>query len=174
MDMGMDVYGKKPTAEVGEYFRRNVWGWHPLWGMIEDMFPELASKVEEGHTNSGDGLNAVDSELMGTLLAEAAKDGRVALWIKERNEAVSELPMDECRICEGTGIRTDDVGRNMGQHDKALSPEQVIVLGREFGWCNGCDGNGEKEPWESHYSVGVECAIEFADFMSASGGFEIC
>jgi hypothetical protein len=28
--MGFDVYGKAPTAREGEYFRRNIWGWHPL------------------------------------------------------------------------------------------------------------------------------------------------
>ena len=172
--MGMDVYGKNPTDEVGEYFRRNVWGWHPLWEMVEDLFPELASKVQEGHTNSGDGLNAVDSEQLGTLLAEAAKDGRVALWIKERNEAVAALPMEDCQICDGTGIRSDEAGIKWGQHDKALSSEQAAVLGREFGWCNGCEGNGWRAPFASHYGTSVECAGEFSDFLAASGGFEIC
>ena len=172
--MGMDVYGKNPTDEVGEYFRRNVWGWHPLWEMCEDMFPELALKVEEGHTNSGDGLNAVDSEQLGTLLAEAAKDGRVALWIRERNEAVAALPMEDCQICDGTGIRSDEAGIKWGQHDKALSSEQAAVLGREFGWCNGCEGNGWRAPFASHYGTSVECAGEFSDFLAASGGFEIC
>ena len=52
--MGMDVYGKAPTAEVGEYFRRNVWGWRPLWDMCLDLFPELTEKVEYGHSNDGD------------------------------------------------------------------------------------------------------------------------
>ena len=28
--MTMDVMGKHPTTEAGEYFRRSVWCWHPL------------------------------------------------------------------------------------------------------------------------------------------------
>ena len=171
--MGMDVYGKAPTAEVGEYFRRNVWGWRPLWDMCLDLFPELTEKVEYGHSNDGDGLNAVDSEHLGNLLTEAAKDGRVEAWIIGRNKAISELPMEECRICEGTGIRNDEVGRAAGQHDKALSPERAIILGREFGWCNGCDGDGENAPFLSHYGMDVSCATEFSEFLTSSGGFEI-
>ena len=28
--MGMDVYGKNPTAPEGNYFRNSVWCWRPL------------------------------------------------------------------------------------------------------------------------------------------------
>tara|TARA_Y100000034_G_scaffold66233_1_gene79951 strand:+ start:4562 stop:5080 length:519 start_codon:yes stop_codon:yes gene_type:complete len=172
--MGMDVYGKNPTDEVGEYFRRNVWGWHPLWDMCLDLFPELAGKVEYGHTNDGDGLNAVDSEALSNSLNEAVADGRVAAWISERNEIVANLPMEECYLCESTGIRTDEIGMQAGQHDKALSPEQATVLGREFGWCNGCDGKGEKAPFASWYGVEVGDATDWAGFLRSCGGFEIC
>ena len=37
--MGMDVYGKSPTTEVGAYFRKTIWGWHPLWDMCTDLSP---------------------------------------------------------------------------------------------------------------------------------------
>jgi hypothetical protein len=30
--MGMDVYGKEPKSDKGEYFRNNVWWWRPLAG----------------------------------------------------------------------------------------------------------------------------------------------
>jgi hypothetical protein len=172
--MGMDVYGKNPTDEVGEYFRRNVWGWHPLWDMCLDLFPELAGKVEHGHSNDGDGLNAVDSEALGDALDEAVIDGRIAEWVTERNGLVAALPMEDCGICDGTGIRTDEIGRQAGQHDKALPSEQAIVLGREFGWCNGCDGNGEKAPFASWYGVEVGDATDWAGFLRSCGGFEIC
>jgi len=172
--MGMDVYGKQPTSEAGEYFRRNVWGWHPLWEMCEDLFPTIAGQVECGHTNDGDGLDAVLSVDLGTGLTEAVADGRVAGWIAQRNAHVAAMPMEPCLICDSTGIRTDEIGVKMGQHDKALSKEKAIILGREFGWCNGCDGDGEKMPWMASYEVESDDAVEFSEFLAACGGFEIC
>lgn len=172
--MGMDVYGKNPTTEVGAYFRRSVWGWHPLWSMCEDLFPELAGKVECGHSNGGDGLSAVDSEALADALVGAVADGRIVEWIDNRQKMVADLPMETCRICDSTGIRTDDMGQQTGQHDRALSPEQAVVLGREFGWCNGCDGVGWRAPFAASYSVQVDDAVDWAGFLRSCGGFEIC
>ena len=56
--MGMDVIGKKPKAEVGQYFRNNVWWWHPLWEYVCEVPPALANRVRYGHSNDGDGLRA--------------------------------------------------------------------------------------------------------------------
>ena len=62
--MGMDVYGVDPTTEDGAYFRRNVWGWRPLWTLVEciaeDVEFEAIADVS-GHFNDGDGLGAIDS-----------------------------------------------------------------------------------------------------------------
>ena len=38
--MGMDVYGRAPTSESGEYFRANVWSWHPIWNYCEVLAPD--------------------------------------------------------------------------------------------------------------------------------------
>ena len=35
--MGMDVYGKEPKNETGEYFRSNVWWWRRLWDFVCDI-----------------------------------------------------------------------------------------------------------------------------------------
>jgi len=172
--MGMDVYGIKPTSEEGEYFRRNVWGWHPLWEMCEDLFPAIAGQVECGHTNDGDGLDADLSVDLGKGLTEAVADGRVTAWIVSRSAQVAAMPMEPCLICDSTGIRTDEIGLKGGWHDKALPPEDALILGREFGSCNACGGHGEKEPWLASYDVGTEDAVEFSGFLTACGGFEIC
>ena len=172
--MGMDVFGKAPTAEVGEYFRRNVGGWHPLWEMCEDLFPTITRLVECGHSNDGDGLDAILSAELSEGLTEAVADGRVASWIDQRNAHVAALPMEKCRICEGTGIRSDEIGLAHGWHDKALPPEEAIVLGREVGSCNACHGHGESAPWLASYEVIPDDAVEFSEFLGACGGFEIC
>lgn len=59
--MGMDVIGKRPTSKAGEYFRRNVWHWHPLADYIVTIAPDTASSCKRWHTNEGDGLNAKQS-----------------------------------------------------------------------------------------------------------------
>ena len=173
--MGTDIYGKNPTDAVGEHFHRSKWGWDPLWDMCDDLFPELATRIEVGgyaQYNDGYGLNAVDSEALADALNEAVADGRVAAWVAERDETLASLPKDDCPICDSTGIRTDDPAIQAGQHDKALPPEQAAVSGRKFGWCNGCDGRGWKEPYATWYSVKVNDATEFARFLRACGGFD--
>ena len=88
--MGMDVYGKSPTTEVGAYFRKNVWGWHPLWDMCADLSPDIAGKVEHAHTNDGDGLCGHDARLLGRVLWDALWDGRVDQWIANDGESIRE------------------------------------------------------------------------------------
>lgn len=172
--MGMDVYGKNPVSETGEYFRRNVWGWHPLWGYVEDTYPEIANLVEHGHSNSGDGLDAKMSATLAELLMDDYKSGKAGEYVEARNKAISEMEMPECRLCEGTGIRSDEIGVKNGQPDRDLEPDIAIIVGRTKGWCNGCSGLGKTEPWEASYYLDTDDVKEFAEFLKDCGGFEIC
>lgn len=172
--MGMDVYGKRPASEVGEYFRRNVWGWHPLWNYVEDNYPEIAELVEHAHSNDGDGLNAKKSMELAQLLESDLKTGKAIEYVESRNKRLSELPMEDCKYCDATGIRSDSVGVQWGLPDRELSEEKKIVLGRDKGTCNGCDGVGQTSQWETNYYLDVDDIKEFADFLQACGGFEIC
>lgn len=172
--MGMDVYGKKPTNETGEYFRRNVWGWHPLWGYCEDVHPELVESVRHGHSNDGDGLDAEDSERLSVALLADLADGTVDNYIVERRKHLASLERPECKYCEGTGIRSDEIGIQHGQPEKELSLEESIFLGRTHGYCNGCNGEGKTDAWETHYYLERDDIQEFAEFLADCGGFEIC
>ncbi len=172
--MGMDVYGKNPTNEVGEYFRRNVWGWHPLWDYVEDNHPEIAELVEHAHSNSGDGLDAEKSVLLSKLLMDDYNSGKVAEYVAERNKALSELPFEDCKICEGTGIRTDALGKEHNWHEKELEPDIVIIVGRTKGSCNACSGIGKRENWATNYYLEPDDVKEFSEFLAECGGFEIC
>lgn len=51
--MGMDVIGQSPVSERGEYFRNNVWWWHPLWEYCERLAPDLIPSDNLGHYNDG-------------------------------------------------------------------------------------------------------------------------
>jgi hypothetical protein len=156
----MDVYGKAPKSEAGEYYRQSIWGWHPLWDLVEAIAPDLAAKVEHAHSNDGDGLGARDSFALSVRLKAAVIDGTAARLVQEREAALAALPDEECPICKGTGLR-DWQGRTAG--------------------CNGCGsdvhsdkpGKGKVRPFETHYGVEVSDVSEFAEFLAACGGFEI-
>lgn len=172
--MGMDVYGKNPVSEKGSYFRRNVWGWRPLWGYVDDVHPEIAELVKYGYSNDGDGLNATKSAELARLLIEDFESGEVVRYVADRNKAISELPLEDCTLCHSTGIRSDEIGVNNGFPKKELTPEVQAITGRAAGYCNGCGGTGKKEPWESNYYLEPDDIVEFAEFLKDCGGFEIC
>jgi hypothetical protein len=172
--MGMDVYGKNPTNEVGAYFRRNVWGWHPLWNYCETVHSEIAGAVEHGHSNDGDGLDGTASVELGNAILSAIADGTAQRYIDERNAYLANLPRLDCELCNATGIRTDEIGVQNKMPEYKLSAELAILLGRDKGWCNACSGEGKKESWETNYEVELDDLKQFADFLLNCGGFEIC
>jgi hypothetical protein len=92
--MGMDVYGKAATDPVGEYFRNNVWWWHPLWTYCEEVVaPELCAGVS-GHHNNGDGLDAGGALFLGTLLQAEIDSGRCAQYAADRAARLDALPVE--------------------------------------------------------------------------------
>lgn len=171
--MGMDVMGVKPTSETGKYFRRNVWGWRPLWQYVEVMHSDLANLVPYSQSNDGDGLNRMKSEELSKRLMNDYENGVVDTYIVARNEYLSELERPECNLCEGTGIRTDKVGTDMLMPQRELEPEMAMLTGRTVGWCNGCSGEGKRDNWETSYYLEKDDIKDFAEFLADCGGFEI-
>ena len=171
--MGMDVYGDNADEEVGEYFRRNVWGWRPLWDYIKEVHGDLVEGVE-GHTNDGDGLDETNSLKLSNRLKIDLSTGKVAKYVEDRNKAIAELPRIKCPLCNSTGIRSDAVGKEQMMPTRALSPDVAKQVGRTIGWCNACDGLGDKESWDASYYLEVIDIEEFAEFLTHCGGFQIC
>ena len=172
--MGMDVYGTDPSAEVGEYFRNNVWWWHPLADFIIETYPDLASKVEGWHYNDGDGLGASDATELARRIKDDLASGVVADYEARYNAALAALPVNQCEWCAGTGVRTDEVGVRHGMPEAPLDEALSIVFGRTHGDCNGCRGAGSRIAWEANYPFSAENVSEFADFLESCGGFKIC
>jgi hypothetical protein len=172
--MGMDVYGLNATNETGRYFRRNVWGWRPLWEYCIEM-SDLAASVENRFSNGGDGLRTSEEALqLATTLRQTLKNGVAATYIQERNDALENLEWGECSYCHSSGIRTDNVGVVNGMPERELSPEKAKKLGRTHGTCNACDGEGKTPPFALSYYLDLDDIAEFADFLEECGGFEIC
>ncbi len=174
--MGMDVYGKKPTSEKGEYFRNNVWWWRPLWDYCCEVASDVISDslAENGHYNGGAGLDGIMALALAEILRDELESGRTAEYERKQNEYRASLPREKCELCEGTGIRTDKVGVENGMPTRALDEPEAILTGRTHGWCNGCRGIGTQESWESGYPFSTENVREFVEFLTDSGGFSIC
>jgi hypothetical protein len=172
----MDIVGIKPTSERGEYFRNNLWWWRPLWDYAAGVAgPELINQElwEHGHYNDGAGLYDSKAKELGQLLLSEIASGRTKQFETDYRKAMSEEPLETCGLCAGTGIRTDAVGVEMGQPTKELEPSQAIALGRDKGWCNGCNGEGKIPSFATNYPFSVENVKEFAEFLVDSGGFAI-
>jgi|694.fasta_scaffold143088_3 hypothetical protein len=172
--MGMDVYGNNPRSERGEYFRNNVWWWRPLAEYCENVHPDLVGDAEMWHYNDGYGLDDAGATALGQALVSDLADGTAEDWEKEYRQFLADLPRQDCELCGTTGIRTDEVGVKMGQHERALDAEVAILVGRDFGWCNGCNGVGTRENWAAGYPFSLDNLREFANFLVECGGFRIC
>ena len=172
--MGMDVIGNDPRSERGAYFRNNIWWWHPLATFVQDFYPEIARGCQHWHTNDGDGLDGDDATRLADAIFADIKSGKVAEYDQNYRRALSELPMEDCDWCGATGIRTDEVGVQMGFPDRELGEAEAVLTGRTRGWCNGCGGVGRKASWDANYPFSEENVKNFAEFLADCGGFAIC
>lgn len=193
-DMGMDVYGTAPTDPVGEYFRRNVWGWHPLVDCTEHVCQQanhmdLFLRCEEWHTNDGDGLNATDATALASLIDQAISTGVIEKWLADRQAKIRMMQPTPCNYCKGTGIRTDAVGEKAGLPTKVIPADAKDMTWRDeylsgerpkhpragqTGTCNACDGTGKTAPFEQNYGTSLESMTDWSQFLKHCGGFEIC
>lgn len=157
--MGMDVYGLKPTDKVGEYFRRNVWGWHPLWDYCLDMHPDIAGKVKHGHSNDGDGLGSVNAKKLAKRLNNDIKNGAAKKYIEDRDTLVANLPEQICWLCKGETTIT------VSEKDSSVQTSKQ---------CHVCKATGFVDDWQKNYFLELEDIVQFSKFLEASGGFQIC
>lgn len=190
--MGMDVYGLRPGGSDGEYFRRNIFFWPPLWSYVihvgdEELFREHAVNWsgEEpnadfdprdpsyGFGNDGYGLDAEGSQKLSSALLDSVVNGEALRYIEALNTHIANIEMVECPHCAGSGIRTDQTGVDMGMPDAELEQTVAVVVGREFGTCNGCSGYGKRRPYGADANLQISDIEEFARFLRLSGGFNI-
>jgi hypothetical protein len=171
--MGMDVYGRAPTAPEGEYFRRNVWRWHPLAALVETLCPDEAAPCKGWHYNGGDGLDAVGAATLATSLEARRTSGSVAALCTQHDAWLAALPRVKCFRCGGTGDDGDGP-----QPIKVEAPGLDDVFGPSVppqpgAPCRLCNGEGTFEDWAKAYRLDSSDVDEFIAFLQASGGFSI-
>ena len=162
-DLKQDYYDNVP----GAYFRANVWYWRPVAEFLYEHIEVLDEDDLEGLScNSGHVINETVAKIIGKTIAEMDADGLIEEWVQNKKIVEVMKPKEDCYICEGTGVRTDNP--MFGE----LEPyEKDGIKGLK---CNGCDGEGKRAPWSSHYPYDTQKIVDFGKFASESGGFQIC
>ena len=137
----------------GVYFRNNVWWWSPLWNYCYAVADDLISEelFNSGHSNSGAGLDAYNSERLGQRLLEEINNGKTIEYQAQYQQYLDDIPDDDCLICNN----------NNHGHNKKKD-------------CRRCDGKGTSTNFNKHYPFDVDNVKDFAEFCLESGGFEIC
>lgn len=158
--MGFDLNGIKPNAEVGIYFRNNVWWWRPLaeyvMAICEDIF--LEGETEYWQSNDGQRVSAKTAQNIASRLNEQVEAGKTKRYADKYEAERAAIPKLVCRYCKGTGDRKD------------LEPPSWK---KECGGCNACHGSGKVEVNSAGYPFSEDNVKEFAKFCESSGGFEI-
>ena len=174
--MGMDVYGIKPKTQKGEYFRNNVWYWHPLWDYCCSVDSSLIQKVPNAHSNVGDGLDAIESRKLGFLIKATVQDGSAEKYVQDYYENMEKL---EPRLCRCTinapknelltimlsGLIYAPEGDNPFPNYDIKDPDSD---------CNLCSGSGKLPNYGCNYHITLDNISSFADFLIDCGGFQIC
>ena len=162
--MGVDISGRKPTTNEGDYFRANWWGWRPINTICELAAYDSKLKIDFSYWGSNDG-KGLRTQKQCDKLADA-----IELLISENPEYNDNLSDDDDRIyiamgswCEaGTG--------------KFIGSEREDVLNQEYEY-----GTLLFRPVvtpdgalvESSHSTSLRRIKEFVTFLRGCGGFEI-
>ena len=105
--MGYDIYGKKPTAPEGEYYRSNIWYWPPFVAMCRRLAPRESKGCKGWELNEGRGLNAADALRLANRLDELLADGTIAAYIEDTGEPpVTELQGNALKFIRALKIAT--------------------------------------------------------------------
>ena len=90
--MGMDICGRKPTGERGEYFRNNVWWWHPLADYCITVAPDVCAPCKAWHYNEGDGLDAAGAVALADALENEISAKRTEHFERRHTSAREMAP----------------------------------------------------------------------------------
>lgn len=143
--MGMDVYGRAPKSEKGEYFRSNIWGWPTILDAIASTGVLPNDLVESMAYNDGHGPDEAQS----LELADALD--------KYLDSVVSE----------GTFISDDSPFAKMGTATVATEMLGMVKSMVGSGELTAAEPTGDA------FSADVAFIREFAEFCRDSGGFQV-
>jgi hypothetical protein len=164
--MGMDVYGREPSGQCGEYFRNNVYRWHPLADYCRRVAPDICAACKSWHTNDWDGLDGAHAAALAEALQREIDSGRTQSYARRYAAEQELMPNELCNSCGGNGVQKPIPARIAAE-----IPFPTDVKGG--GDCYRCGGAGYVRPWETENEFRTENVAAFAAFLRESGGFTI-
>lgn len=146
----------------GIYFRRNVWGWRPLWECVYSFCDNIISEedYDAGGFNDGHEISAEQATEIADVLTQRLDSGAIATYVEDHEQERKALPPQECSRCKGSGRDPE-------------ADSVIVEVGKKWWHCRSCEGKGKTPNFASYYSVEASCVEEFRDFCKDSGGFEI-
>jgi hypothetical protein len=81
--MGMDVYGRNPSAPEGEYFRASICEWPVLAKIVTTLCPQETSGCKHWHANDGHGLNGAQALVLANAIERKLRSGEVAAALRD-------------------------------------------------------------------------------------------
>lgn len=157
--MGFDIYGQS-----GNYFRNNVWWWHPLADYVLDVCDDVLkdNEQESWHMNDGQFVSAETTLAIANRLEGLIEKGATRRYAERYEAEQKATPDEDCKFCAGTGRRPKD---------ENWDPESDWA--KKCNGCNSCSGTGKVRPFSCSYPFAEKNVKKFAQFCRESSGFNI-
>jgi hypothetical protein len=162
--MGVDISGRKPTTNEGDYFCSNWWGWRPLNAICELAAFNSKLKIDFSYWGSNDG-KGLRTQKQCDKLADA-----IELLISENPEYNENLSNDDDRIYIVMGSWCEaGIGKFIGSEKEHVLNQQYEYGKLLFRPVVTPDGTLA----ESSHSTSLGRIKEFVTFLRGCGGFKI-
>ena len=160
--MGVDISGRKPKTEAGDYFSSNWWGWRPIHAISEAAMISSKLDYDTSYWGSNDG-KGLRTQKQCDKLADAIE----LLISNNYNEYLTEDD-DRIYICMGSWCEAGT--------GKFIGSEREYVLNEQYEYGDILYGpivaeNGTMV--ESSYSTSLGRIKQWITFLRSCGGFEI-
>jgi hypothetical protein len=148
--MGVDISGRKPTTDAGDYFRANWWGWRPINYICQLAAEQSKLKIDFSYWGSNDG-KGLRTQKQCDKLADA-----IELLISNSTDFNEFLSEDTDRVY----ISSEKQLQLNEDYPEGTLLFRPIVMS---------DGTIV----EASHSTSLSRISEFVTFLRGCGGFEI-
>ena len=160
--MGVDISGRNPKTEEGDYFGANWWGWRPILALSEAAMLSGKLNYDTSYWGSNDG-KGLRTQKQCDKLADAIE----LLISNNYNEYLTE---DDDRIYIVMGMWCEaGTGRFIAPEVQASLNEQYEYGDILYGPVVASDGTMV----ESSYGTSLGRLKQWITFLRSCGGFEI-
>lgn len=173
----LDVVALDPSTDAN-HARIKLTAWLRLWTWCGAIHDDILAEddLRKGIERLGEEpirLGAETARALGEALALDLSTGVIDEAIRAMLDHYASLDLVDCSTCEGTGIRSDEIGTLLGLPSIVLDDLRAIALGRSEGTCDVCDGLGRHADPSTVHTFDVDVVDGFARFLRESGGVVI-